>query len=221
MLKVAVFDCGYGGEMLADQLEENLPVIQVIRIIDWRHLKDYESNSRLLRQRIADAIRPYIGRVDLIIFANHLVSITNLKYFRRKHKNQKFIGLKLKPITKKPERETIILTTKAITHTINYYNYLFRLKCRPKTLALDAWVSKIDDGELTYEEFSNVMHEVLPEVHHQTYEIILASANFNDLRPMILKFFGRNTKIYDSFDDTIRQACKVLKIRGGIGKKRS
>lgn len=36
MLKIVVFDSGYGGELLADYLEDALPVIDIVRAIDWR-----------------------------------------------------------------------------------------------------------------------------------------------------------------------------------------
>ena len=69
MLKVVVFDNGYGGEFFADLLKEELPVIEIIRVIDWRHAKEIQESPRKARQLAKDALRPYIGRVDLIIFA--------------------------------------------------------------------------------------------------------------------------------------------------------
>ena len=37
MLKVVVFDSGYGGELFADYLEEELPLVDIVRVIDWRN----------------------------------------------------------------------------------------------------------------------------------------------------------------------------------------
>ena len=34
MLKIVVFDGGYGGEFFADKLKEELPVVEIIRVID-------------------------------------------------------------------------------------------------------------------------------------------------------------------------------------------
>ena len=93
MLKIVVLDSGFGGELFADKLKENLQVMEIIRVIDWRNADKYMHGKREARHAAEEALRPYIGRVDLIIIANFLLSITSLKYFRRKYKNQRFVGV--------------------------------------------------------------------------------------------------------------------------------
>ena len=220
MIKIVVFDSGYGGKFFADQLEEELPIAEVIRVIDWRHADKIISSAKEARRLAKEALRPYIGNVDLIIFANHLLTATSLKHFQRKYKNQRFIGMKLKipdPTIKRDE--TIILTTKAVTKTINYYNYVFRLPRKPHTIAMDTWPIKIDDGELTEDEIRVALSSD-PSInqHANLKEIILACSQFQDLKTTLREIYGRNLKIYDSFDDTVREACKTLKLRGSIKK---
>ena len=222
MLKIVVFDYGYGGEDFADRLEEQIPIVEIIRVIDWRHLEEAESNSRLARKYAKTALRPYIGKVDLIIFANHYLTITNLKYFQRKFKNQKFIGYKLVQPNNSSNRQLVILTTKPVTKTINYHNYIFRLKRKTQTMALDSWVPKINDGELEYSDVAaafNNKNSISPS--SKDTELILASSHFSDAKPLLKKYFGHNIKIHDSFNNTYRSACKVLKLRGGTGQKYS
>ena len=137
MLKVVVFDGGYGGEFFADQLEAELPILDIIRVIDWRNAEGLLVSPRKARKIAKTALRPYIGKVDLIIFANHLLTITSLKHFRRKYKDQKFVGLGLKKPDTFLKRDVLILTTKAVTKTINYYNFLFQIKRKSRTLTLD------------------------------------------------------------------------------------
>ena len=91
MLKVVVFDSGYGGELFADYLSEEIGTIEVIRVIDWRNAEDLQKSARLARKITENTLRPYLGQVDLIVFANYLLSVTSLKYFRRKYKKQKYI----------------------------------------------------------------------------------------------------------------------------------
>lgn len=220
MLKIVVFDSGYGGEFFADQLEEELPIIKVIRVIDWRHADKILASAKEARKLAKEALRPYIGSVDLIIFANHLLTITSLKHFQRKYKNQRFTGMKLKaPDSTIMRDETIILTTKAVTKTINYHNYVFRLPRRPHTLAMDTWPNKIDDGELTEDEIKTTLLNS-PTINNEAKlkEVILACSQFQDIKAVLRKIYGHNLKIYDSFDDTIRETCKILKIRGSIKK---
>ncbi|MDO4987080.1 MAG: hypothetical protein Q4E46_02065, partial [Candidatus Saccharibacteria bacterium] len=97
MLKIVIFDSGYGGENFADRLESELPTTEIIRVIDWRSADIILANSKRARILAEKALRPFIGKVDLIIVANYLVSATSLKYFRRKYKDQKFIGFTLTP----------------------------------------------------------------------------------------------------------------------------
>lgn len=219
MLKVVVFDSGYGGEFFADRLEEELPVLKVIRVIDWRNADKFLTSPREARKIARADLKPYIGKVDLIILANHLLSITSLKYFQRKYKEQKFVGLNLKePDTFRP-RDTLVLTTKAVARTINYYNFLFHLKRPTRTLAIDHWPKKIDDGELGELEINETLNDYLAQVDLRPEEVILACAQFDEIKPEIIGALGPNLKIYDSFEDTMRRACKALNLRGGIGRK--
>ena len=70
MLKIVIFDSGYGGEFFADRLKAELPIVEIIRVIDWRNAEKILSSPRDARNIARDSLRPYIGKVDLIIFAN-------------------------------------------------------------------------------------------------------------------------------------------------------
>ena len=220
MLKVVVFDGGYGGEIFADKLEEELPIIKVIRVIDWRNAEVFLKNPRLARRQASDALKPYIKRVDLIIFANYLLTATSLKYFQRKYKDQKFCGLKLPCPNNVLNRPTVALTTKALAKTLNYHNYLFRLKRRVDTICLDDWPALIDDGELNESDIKNKFEEFFLKYNYRPNEIILACSQFNDIIPVLRNVISNNIKIHDGFDKTIRDTCKILKIKGGTGRKR-
>ena len=86
------------------------------------------------------------------------------------------------------------------------------------TLTLDEWPEKIDDGELTDVEIGR-MTKTLEDAKFKTEEIILACAQFNDIKEDLKKVFGGNVRIYDSFDMTFRRIYKVLRLRGGMLKK--
>ena len=73
--------------------------------------------------------------------------------------------------------------------------------------------------ELTDEEISETISAFTKKKHIQPEEIILGNAQLEDITPDLRKLFGHNLKIYSSFNDTIRDACKLLHIRGGINKK--
>ena len=232
MLKVVVFDGGYGGEIFADFLEQSLPVVETIRVIDWRNAGRLLESPRKARRVAKDALRPYIGRADLVVIANHLVALTGLKYLRKVFPKQEFIGLELPELKehgpdwlKAKERETesklIVLTTEALRKTLEFQKYLFRLKRRAVVITEDDWVGLIDDGELTRTVIELAFCEKGIIKDSSRKEIILACSQFNDLKPVLRKIFGlKHTRIYDSFDDAILEVNRVLKIRGGRRKKK-
>ena len=219
MLKIVVFDGGYGGEFFADYLDEQISTIDIIRVIDWRNADKILSNPKAARLVAETALKPYLEKVDLIIFANHLLSLTSLKFFERKYKKQKFVGMKLKHPDTFIKKNVLILTTKAVSKTINYYNFLFQIKKRTKTLNLDSWPLKIDDGELTEDEIRVTIIKFLEKEKFNPEEVILACSQFNDIKPALKKIFGKTIPIYDSYDEAIIEACKTLKIRGRLGKR--
>lgn len=220
MLKVVVFDAGYGGEIFADKLEEELPIIKVIRVIDWRNAESFLKNPKAARRQAISALKPYIERVDLIILANYLLTATSLKYFKRKFKDQKFCGLKLPCPSNSFGRPTVALTTKALAKTINYHNYLFHLKRKVDTMCLDDWPALIDDGELNVTDIRIKFEEFFLKHSYKPCEVIIACSQFRDIIPELRNVISNNIKIYDGSDETIRDACKILKIKGGTGKKR-
>ncbi len=221
MLKVVVFDCGYGGEIFADKLEAELPILDVIRVIDWRHAEDLSNNPKRARELMKLALRPYVNKVDLIIFANYYLTITNLKYFQHKYKKQKFLGLNLKAPDTFIKHDVLILSTNPVSKNLHFRHFLSRIHRRTKILNLDSWPSKIDDGELTAPEINQTLKTFLFKYKNfQPKEIVLASAQFSDIEFELKKLFGQSLKIYDGFNETIRNVYKTLNLRGGPKKRK-
>lgn len=282
MLRVVVFDSGIGGELFGDLLKESLPVIEVIKVIDWRNADKYLKSSRTARKYAKRALAPYLKQPqhpspthrrvdptkrakatqpslkfsgtspkptsafgakfadspaptappDLIIFANHFLTATSLKYFKRKYKHQSFTGFKLKlPDTFRP-RPTVIMTTDNLSRTINYHNYIMKLRRPVTTLCLDKWLPLIDDGELQNDAIRLALDQFLatatfnnssaaaPTAPPNPPEIILLNSHLNDIKPTLKTTYGHNLKIYDSFSDCYHDLCHLLKIRGGMKKQK-
>lgn len=210
MLKIVIFDVNYGGEVFADRLEEELGIVDVIRVIDWRNAAAALSSPHQIRQVAEAALRPYIGRADLIFLANHLLSTTSLRYFRRRYKNQAFLGFEIPAM--KTTRKTLVLTTKALSKT---FSFQYAINCfkNKETLLLDHWTSKIDDGELT-------LAEVEQTLQSPAEILVLANSNFSDIKTLLKTATHQNIKILDSHDSAIRDICKTLKLRGGTGRRK-
>ncbi len=215
MLKIVVFDSGYGGELLADYLEDALPVIDIVRAINWREAEIIQHSSRLSRKLSEKFLQPYIGKVDLIVIANFFISATSLKYLQRKYKNQKFIGLNLNPKNLSKVKSTVTFTTKAMSKTISYFQYARQIKT--KTIVLDDWPILIDDGELGH---GKIRRDLASVIKDKPSQLFLACGQFVDLKVELKRLFGHNIKIVDNFDQVLHQTCQTLKIRGSLKKQK-
>ncbi len=214
MLKIVVFDSGYGGELLADYLERELSVVEIIRVIDWRNVTAYQKGIKQMRRCTEQALNPFFGKVDLIVFANYYLTATSLKYFQRKYKNQQFVGLELHhPCNFK--YQTHIFTTKALSKTIPYKFFVHKIK--GKTLVLDDWPILIDDGELGHAKIRRDLGPICKSKNKPS-QIILACSQFVELEDELRRILGHNLKIINNFDEVLRSTCRTLRIRGGVSK---
>lgn len=92
MLKIVVFDGGWGGEVVANFLESELGIAEIIRVVDWDNAP-YEDKTLTQICHYADrALRPYIGKTDLIVMGGYTASYA-LGYLRRRYNTQKFVGM--------------------------------------------------------------------------------------------------------------------------------
>lgn len=213
MLKVVVFDGGFGGELFADYIERELAVVDVIRVIAWRHLEELTKKPKEARRITEDALRPYIGQVAVIVIANHLISTLDIKYLRTKYPEQKFLGFSFP----RPEvRKVLVLATRALHGSLAYHTLIRRAHTKVKTVDCDNWVPLVDDAELTEEQ----MFRDLASVRGFTPQsIILAHTNFVDIKKSLLKIFGPHVRIEDGFKDTFRNLLSTLGFRGLDGRK--
>ena len=192
MLKVVVFDSGYGGELFADYLEKELPVVDIVRVIDWRDADKMQRDAKLTRHVAEEALKPYIG----------------------KYKCQRFIGLKLNHPANFCYR-TVIFTTAAVAKTFRFKSFAHQIKA--KTFVLDDWPILIDDGELGH---AKIRRDLKPLMPYKPEQIIFVCTQFVDLENELRRIFGHNTKIINNFEEAARDICHALRIRGALKKQK-
>lgn len=94
MLKIVVFDGGWGGETVANYLHRELQTVEIKRIIDWQNAP-YEEKSTLEVCELADqALCDQIGKADLIVLGGYTSSLA-LEYLSKKYPEQKFVGMSI------------------------------------------------------------------------------------------------------------------------------
>lgn len=221
MLKVVVFDSGWGGELFADYLERELPILEVIREIDWRHAPYEGRSSEELCRLTEGAIKKYIGRVELIVLAGQAVSVLAIEYLRKKFPEQKIIGFGLRleeTLEKIKEQRVIYLATSNILNSEEYKKAKLRFKNR-EFLEPDCtgWSKLIDDGELTEEK---VVDKLSNLINDGVQVIVLGCTTFVDFKEKLEERFGWRVRVVDDFGLMVKDVCKVLRIRGGDGRRR-
>lgn len=92
MLRIVVFDSGWGGELVANFLVEELKMAEVVRVIDWPNAP-YCGRTREEVCWLAErCLMNYVGRVDLIVLGGYAVSLA-LDYLCERYPEQKFVGM--------------------------------------------------------------------------------------------------------------------------------
>lgn len=153
MLKIVVCDSGWGGELVADFLSEELSMVEVIRVIDWPHAPYYDRDPATIGQLVETALGYYLNQVDLVVLGGYTTSLA-LDYLRSNYPDQRFVGMSH--------------SLKYILHTKNYPSRVGLLAGKQtldsglaKQLHRDlphsvfipfdcsAWENLIDDGELS------------------------------------------------------------------------
>lgn len=212
MAQIVVFDTGWGGEMVADFLEKELPVMEIIRVIDWRHAPYYNKSNREIRRLAENALDPYIGVADVILLASNVLSVVTLKYLRKRYPGQKFVGISW-PIIRKKKR-ILILTTKKVEKSWEFYKDSRRWKdAKMEIFECDDWVCKIDDGVMDIEEIRDDLAKYLdfdPDV------MVIGCTHLLDARPVLEEMFGYGTWVADGNKRTLKNLCRVLKLKGSV-----
>ena len=112
MKRIVVLDSGWGGEMVADLIEAELAIVEVVRVIDWRHAP-YSRRRRSEMLSLAEAaLAPYWGRTDVVVLGGYEVSLI-APMLQAKHPQQKFVALELDRFLARrhqPKRRVLLLS---------------------------------------------------------------------------------------------------------------
>lgn len=152
MLKVLVYDSGWGGELVADYLANELKVIEVTRLIDWKNLPYSTKTPYEIKHLLCERLQNYIGKIDLIVLGGFVVS-EYIEYLRRQFPNQVFVGLDidLKQITGsrcQPDNIAVFIGSQSPE---SFFVQKLRHQLPEAQLSIicsEGWEKLIDDGEL-------------------------------------------------------------------------
>lgn len=219
MLKVVVFDSGWGGEMFADYLEKKVPVVEVMRVIDWRKAPYSEKGRTDICVLAEKALKPYIGTADVIVLASYAVTVAALSYLKWKYPEQKFVGFELDLSEYLAGREMMkpimVLATGVVEKSVSFERELAAMGrykvIRPKC---GGWIKKVDDGEMTERE---LRRELGKYEKAKVGMILVYSTGLADLGPAFREIYGRSVVVVDDFLRVTHKTCMALELRGADG----
>lgn len=215
--KIVVFDGNFGGELFADYIEDELAVVDVIRVIDWRNASTLFENTHLARKTMEESLSPYINKVDIIVIANYYLSQIGLDYLRLKYKNQKFIGFNISSIYKTASKnKAVIFITENLRSMPSYHILKYKVHAKVQEFDCGQWIHLIDDGELKKEQLKEELKLVK---NFSPTKVLLANTTLVDIKDDLRRIFGMNIKFEDGFKETYKKLCEELGFRGNDGRK--
>lgn len=211
MLKIVVFDSGWGGDLIGDYLERELP-IKVERVIDWKNGPYSEKSPGQIMFLTEEKLRPYIGDADVIVLTETATALTTIEYLRRKYPEQAFVGYGWDlPELIGRLSNAMILTSETAKRSEIYQRskamfsgeILVEPECR-------GWERKIDNDDLPDELIEQA-------VGNFRGTILVYNPIFIDIEPRLRAAASEKAKVIDMRRALLRDVCLALKLRGVDG----
>lgn len=215
MLKVLVFDSGWGGELFADYLENEIGIIDVIRVIDWHNSPHEEFDEESLRALTEYMICPYIGRVDIIVLASYVVTEATLDWLRERYPGQKFLGFEIRLfsiIHANYSKRILIASSKFLLNRPKYLmakrhiESVYGIQVIP--LDCHEWTKLIDNGNMT----DIIIRQTLKDYDWRKDIILLYNTHYLDIKPRLEELFGWRVQVEDDFAYMLRQVYRALRL---------
>lgn len=241
MKKIVVFDSGWGGELVADFLSEELKTVEIIRVIDWHNAPYSEKKHQQVYQCIEEGIKPYINKVDAIVLGGYDCSVF-YETLRHKFPQQTFVPMRLDAYrvlhSKNYPRQICALMNKLTSESeISKELYLKFPDSYITVPDCRDWDQLIDDGEINREIIFSCLapyfrlHDKALSIQERSQlselkqtrtmadVVLLMDTHLWDIKTDLEQIFGWNTRILDSRQKLLHDVCAALKLRGVDGKR--
>lgn len=214
MLKVAVFDTGWGGDLVAEYLDENVGVIEVRSVIDWRHAEQYLHSSRhQICRMVETALQEQIGKADVIVLASFMAQCA-YNYLRRHYPFQKFVQMDWPRLNYQRLRghKIMVLACDQTRRSAKYRHWKQNLK-RVKVVEppCDHWLEWIDEGTFSRQR---LRRELWPYRLEKIDTVVLANTHLWDLQEQIEYALGWQVRAVDTRVRLLRKVCLALQLEG-------
>ena len=218
MAKIAVFDSGWGGDICAEYLSLELGVFQIDRIIDWKNFPYSYRTPVKIRSLVRSALKPHIGKYDVIVISNSVASLHALKYIKEKYSEQKFVGMPflIDAVKTLKTSKVMVLSTSSVLFSREYRKILDKRRGMAEytIVTCDGWLEKIDSREFTIDDVAEKMKNFeTPDI------VLLECTQLLRVKKLIEGYFGWRAQVIDANTLLLRDVCRAIKISNSTGKK--
>ncbi len=235
MLKVVVFDSGWGGDFIADFLTAELSTVEIIRVIDWKHAPYDGRTLSDVYQLTRQSLKKYIHQVDLIVLAGYTVSLF-LRNLQEHYPEQKFVGVGINFYRILKSRNYPYHVTIMGNDLLPNSHFCddVRQNLPYSTIALpdcSHYEQLIDDGEMSLEilcedlqtyfqinpKYVNAHHDAVPTDLIESDIVLLLNTHFWSIKDEIEEAFGYRVRVLDFRKKLLRDVCIALNLLGVDG----
>lgn len=219
MIKIAVFGCGWGGELFADYLEKELAIAEIIKINDYPNAP----YGALAWPEICDlterAVRSMIGQVDLIVLASCAATVGAINFLREKYPMQKFVGFEPRMIDefgRIEPRKVMLLASPPIQKSIGYKVERERLALRAEIIEPNCleWLKYADREEMTILRLKRGLAKQKMVDIKQIDIIVIYETSLADMKEAFEEIVGWQVVVVDGFKQVYREICGALGLLG-------
>ena len=226
MIKIAVFGCGWGGELFAEYLEKDLVVVEVIRLHDYPHAP-YGALSWLQICELTErAVKPAIGKVEVIVLASCAATVGAINFLREKYPEQRFIGFEprmMEAFGRFEPKRVMLIASAPVRKSIGYKVEKERLSVSAEILEPDCleWLRYADQEEMTELRLKKSLErqgiEKKMDVTKQIDAVIIYETSLADMKEAFEKVVGWQAMVVNGFEQVRREVCAAVGLLGMDG----
>ena len=223
MIKVAVFGCGWGGELFADYLERELAVVEIIKINDYEHAPYGKWSFARICELTEAAVRSVIGSVDIVVLASCAATVGAIEYLRDKYPEQKFVGFEprmVKGLGKINPRRIMLVASELVRKSLDYKVEREKLALFAEIIEPDCleWLEYADKDEMTKLRLKRGLErqgiETAQEADKRVEAVIIYETSLADMKEAFEEVVGWQAIVVDGFRQAYREVCGALKLVG-------
>lgn len=249
MLRVIVCGGGWGAELVADYLQSELEIIEVVRIIDWREPNYSKLTPSTRIERIEAALKAYQRHIDLVVLGDYAAT-TVIETLCTRNPQFNFVGMdvdahRILRASHYPTNITILADSSFENSKIEQILYNKLADSAFTVLQPQNWVESINaqelDEDLLYKDLSQIFQlpqrssgslaqTLLGETETKAHDdhitklpnpdaVLLLNTYYWEIKKDLEAVFGWRVRVLDFRQQLLHDVCRSLKLRGVDGHR--